>query len=653
VLAQSVRVLIGFGVVVAVIVHSVATGVMALPLEFFRENTVPITHRQLMIVFTLGAGVVSFVFGAVTLWRDRVCALGALEWLVRLLCPVITAPLLIGLLHHDFGTDVEEALLLGIFVIAFDRLLRVSLDAWSERPYRPMPFAPELPARAWKRVKGAVVWYFESPRLVLLSVVLMAIGHGIFMGTWAVWSHQRFSTFGYDLGQYDQIFANTLHGNWLAVPALGVGWAENWGELNGHADFGTFYMLPIYAIHPRATTLLVMQATMLAGATVPLYLFAKHRLPTAIAFAVALAWLLYSPLHGAQLYDVHMQPFGAAWAICAICAVEYKKWKLYWLFLVLAILCREDVSIGLAVMGLFLAVTGHRVRTGIATVVVASLYFVGLRFFVMKNHGFAVFFKDLIAPGEPMSFGSVIATLVSNPAFVGKSLMGWEKLRYFAQIFAPLAFLPLRRPMLWILCIPGFILTFLTTAYLPTIQISFQYVSNWAYLLPATAVALSLWPDTAEGKRKRNAAAIALLVASIVGSIQWGAYSPRKSIRGGFNEVPFLPPSEVDKKREVDLRELMTKIPEKARLCTSDRIQPHTTYHLNNWSLKDDLYDCEYLLWSTNLGGDLGSDRASTAVATGKYDILEQRPGLMLAKKKAPPAPPPAPAPPAPTEAPH
>lgn len=69
------------------------------------------------------------------------------------------------------------------------------------------------------------------------------------MSLYAVWSHQRFGTFGYDLGQYDSIFANTLAGRPLHVPALG--WDYAWGELiNGHADLGTFYMLPIYALYP-------------------------------------------------------------------------------------------------------------------------------------------------------------------------------------------------------------------------------------------------------------------------------------------------------------------------------------------------------------------------------------------------------------------
>lgn len=633
-LARSARALIGFGVVTAGIL--LAVGNLVMPMEFFRDNLIPHGPRMLLLGSVIGAFVVSFAFGFLLVFREPERTVPAIEWLVRLLCPVLLTPILLALLRHEFASDVEEALLLALLAIGTDRLARVSLEAWHERPAAAPPIVPSLGARLVGFVKRSVTAFTSRPRLVLLTVIALAAGHAIFMSIWAVWSHQRFSTYGYDLGQYDQIFASTLHGKWLAVPSLG--WPENWGELNGHADFGTFYMLPIYALHPRAETLLVMQAVVLAGASIPVYLFSKNRLPTGYAFIMALVWLTYPPIHGAQLYDIHMQPFGASWAVAAICAVDYKKWKLYWLFFTLAILCREDVSIGLTVLGLFLVLSGHRVKTGVATMAVAGLYFVGLRFVLMKNTGFANVFKDLYAPGEPQGFGSIIKTLISNPAFVGKTVMSWEKIRYFCQLLAPLAFLPLRRPLLWVLMLPGFILTLLSTQYLPTIQISFQYVCNWAgYMIPATAVALSLYDDgTATGRLRRTAAAIALVVAATVASVQWGAYSPHPSVRGGFVDVPFAPPTQADKDREAALQEIMKKVPEGARLCTSDRVQAHTTYFLNNWSLKDGLWDCEYLIWS-NVWGDLGSERGAAEIATGRYEVLEQKAGITFAKKKAPP----------------
>jgi uncharacterized membrane protein len=636
-LARSARVLIGFGFVVAVMLHSVGNLLLAARVAFFRDNVMPGGDRHLLIGMVLGAFVASFIAGAVIVREDPERSLTALSWLTRLLCPVITAPVVLALLDIDFGNETETALVLALLVISLEQLLRISFDAWAERPQRPASAAPSLALRAMRGLHVTFTVFFARPRIVLATVILLAACHAAFMSLWAVWSHERFGTFGYDLGQYDQIFASTLHGRWLAIPALG--WPQTWGELvNGHADLGTFYMLPIYAIYPHAPTLLVMQATMLAAASVPLYLFARNHLTAPLAFAIALVWLLYAPLHGAELYDVHMQPFGASWAVFAIAAVDRRRWVLYWVFFTLAILCREDVSMGLAVLGIFLALSGQRVKTGIATAAIATLYFVSLRFVIMTNNAFAVIFKELYAPGQPENFGSIVQTMISNPAFLGKSLIRWEKLRYFAQIFAPLAFLPLRRPILWVLGIPGFILTLMSTGYVATTMIGFQYVSNWAaYMIPATALALSMMPDTAQGRRRRSAAAVTMLVASVISSVQWGAYSPRGMVHGGFAEVPFKAPSELDRQREAAVQDFMAKVADGVPICTSDRLQPHTTSHLDNFTLKDGVFDCEYLMWS-DMPGDLGNQRGIDAVNSGTYQRVETRAGVTFARRKAKPS---------------
>src|SRR5436309_8873018 len=42
-----------------------------------------------------------------------------------------------------------------------------------------------------------------------------------------------------------------------------------------------FALLPFYALHPAASTLLVLQCLLLGGAAIPLYRFAARRLPPA------------------------------------------------------------------------------------------------------------------------------------------------------------------------------------------------------------------------------------------------------------------------------------------------------------------------------------------------------------------------------------
>jgi uncharacterized membrane protein len=631
VFARSARVLVVFALVVAIILHAATVVLLSVDASFVSSNIMSAADRRLLLLVTLGAFAAAFAMGALVAMGDRERVISALDRVARLLCPALLLPLFLALLHHDFGTDVEEALLLAVFVLGLDALMRVSLQAWDEWPKVSQAPGP---------VRRALTGFFDRPRLVFAVVIAIAVAHGIFMGTWAVWSHHRFSTFGFDLGQYDQVFQSTLHGRWMAIPTL-TGNPENWGDFSSHADLATFYLLPLYALYPHAETLLVLQAALLAMVGVPLYLLASNHLPRWIALVIVLAWVLYAPLHGAQLYDVHMQPFGAAWAICAMAAIDRKKFRLYWVFFTLAILCREDVSIGLACLGLLMTLSGQRVRTGIATMAIATFYFFLMRFVVMQSTSFAAMFKDLFPPGAPQTFGSVIQTLISNPAFVGKTLMSWEKARYVAQIFAPIAFLPLRRPALWLLGIPAFILTLLSTQYMPTISIAFQYVANWAaYMFPASVISLAMYGTTPEGRRKQSAAAVAMLFASIVASMQWGAYSTHLSVRAGFVDIPFARPSTADVAREAAVQALMKKVPEGMKLCSSDRVQPHTTQHLDNYSLKYGAEGCDYLIW-TDVGFDFGAEQAAQALSLKTIEVVGQKAGVTLAKKKQPPAPPP------------
>lgn len=642
---RTLRVLLAFGATVAALALTLATlSLTSLP-AMMHANVAHLWPRRQVIILTLGAFAVALGMGFFFVVRRRQGGLDALDRLARLLSPLVLLPLLLALTQRGFGTDLEEAALLTIFVLASERLLRVSLTAWAERPRS----VASSPGPWWQRALAAThraaTWYFARPRAVLATVVLLSLAQSLLMSLWAVWMHQRFSTYGYDTGQYDQLFATTLHGRWLAAPTQGH--PENWGDLAGsHADFVIFPLLPVYALYPRASTLLVLQAFLVATAAVPLYLFARRWLAAHWAFVMAIAWLGYAPMHAGQLYGLHTQIFGAPFVMWAIFAVEHRRWVLYWLFFGLALSCREDVSMGLAALGTLLAVSGHRFKTGLATATLSTLYFFVIRFVVMPHSGFASLYGGLAAAGEG-GFGAIILTLISNPVFGAKSLLTPEKTRFFLQMMAPLAFLPVRRAGLWVVLLPAAILTLFTTAYGPTISISFQYLYNWTpYAFSAAVVALSLLGTTTpDGPLRQRAAALTVLSATLVANLLWGAWSPHGNLMGGFGEAPLARPTEADVQRERDLAAIMARVPAEASLCTADRVQAHTTYHLNTWSLRDGLFDCEYLLW-TDLPGDLGADRGPLALRSGQYVMELQQGGVFLARRERPTTTPPPPTPP-------
>ena len=114
-----------------------------------------------------------------------------------------------------------------------------------------------------------------------------------------------------------------------------------------------FFLLPLYALAPRAETLLILQAVLLGSAGIFVYRIAARRLARSTALLVALSYYLYPPLHGAQFFDIHFQPVAAAFMLAAIDCFDVRRMKLFVVLFILTILCREDIAIGTAVFGLF------------------------------------------------------------------------------------------------------------------------------------------------------------------------------------------------------------------------------------------------------------------------------------------------------------
>src|SRR6185436_17113545 len=110
----------------------------------------------------------------------------------------------------------------------------------------------------------------------------------VWMSWGTILQHRHFGTSAYDLGNYDTMFFNTLHGHPFRCPAV-FPKGENWTMLSTHAELTMFALLPFYAIRPGAETLLIMQAVALALSAIPVYRFAARRLPRPAAAVLALA----------------------------------------------------------------------------------------------------------------------------------------------------------------------------------------------------------------------------------------------------------------------------------------------------------------------------------------------------------------------------
>jgi len=619
---------------------------------FVLSNTLSIQNRHHLIIGMVIGAVAAMLVGVVVWWSD--------ERRLRRLAHLLTPGILLGLLppvtmvtwtnHLNLGIAIAAVVLLG------ERLLRV---AFVEAGQPALAYGPDGPGRlsraataVWEGIAASWSLLFR-PRvrrwLPVAIVIAATLGYAIYFTVFTLRMHGRFQTYGFDLGQYDNIFWSCLHG--FPMRDTPLHFDKNWEQLRGHAELTVFFFLPVYAIRPNASTLLVLQSAMIALGAIPLYRFVRRRLPRAYAAVFAVAYLMYPPTHGLQFYDIHFQPIAMPLVLWVIDLVDCRR---YWWCLpvfILALGCREDISVGLAIMATFMILSGYRVRAGFVMAASATVYFIVMRFIIMPSFGsfgFEGAYKDLQPSGDP-TFGGIIATLISNPMFTLMSLFTSDKLRFALQILLPLAFLPVRRAALAVSMIPGAIFTLLTTGYSPTIDIGFQYSAHFPpYIFPAAALAIAAYRGRGVvAVAHRRAALWALIGGTTLAGVHWGAIPPRSAVHGGFIMLPMRAPTPAEIQKDRDIRDLDKLVPKDKSLAVSEGEMPHLS---RQWvrTLRD-TYDADYILYGVDTGY-LGGSNAQRALASGDYETIAERPGLALLRRKSttqplPGAKPPAPAP--------
>ncbi|HLK90346.1 MAG TPA: DUF2079 domain-containing protein [Polyangia bacterium] len=572
---------------------SLALAIGQLPLRdltgFATGNRSTPGYRNLLLAL-LGGGVVLVVAAAVTFWRRAAATSTLAERTARLhraaclAAPLTLAAAVPGLFALGTSSDTATfALVLGAFVLAIEPLWRLHFGA-----YRTAHTPPAGPGPAGRTARR---WFWTA--------VALAAAYAAYAIFFTLRNHARFDTYNWDLGQLDNEFWNALHGHpFRCTPLIREG---NWSELRNHAEFSIYPLLPIYALHPAASTLLVLQSLLLGSGAIPLYRFAARRLPPQLALLVTAAYAFYPPMHGPQFFDFHFQPVASAFLLWAIDAFDTRRMRLFVVLWLIALGCREDVAIGTATIGLALVLGGYRTREGAVIAGVSAAYFVAMRFFIMPAvgaWGFSDIYRDLIAPGSN-GFVGVVKTLATNPVYTFHTLLTPEKLRYALQIAAPLAFLPLRRPWLAVSMVPGAILTLLTTGYGPTLDIGYQYGCDFVpYVFPAVALALATLGAAPEGRARRRAGAATLALATFFATASWGAFPPRHSYHSAYWPISFDRPTPQERRRLAALEAAMRLVPPKAILAASDRELPHVSNRLDCWNLATGFEGADYVIYT-------------------------------------------------------
>jgi uncharacterized membrane protein len=565
--------------------------------EFLISNQLGTAGRnRLLLVLLLGTALPPVLALIYLLVRRLLRREGArhVVTLARLTCPLLLAGLIPALFNWQFAQRQTLAylLILTLSILACESLLRLSLPTWQELR-APRWLAWSTRAWGWLRLK--------TPSWTPLMVVLLSsAAYAAFAGYYTIQQHRHLLTSAFDLGIYDNTIFNALKGNFGHSPVLyGPGKAH---YLASHAEYGMFLFLPFYALKPSAETLLLIQAVVLGLAALPLFLFARTRVSPSIAMVVSFCYLLFAPLHGPNFYDFHWLPLAIFFHFSLYYSLAARRTWLSVLCVLVLFAMREDIAVGLVVLGFFLAATGARVRFGLVLGALSVLWFAVNKFLIMPRFGtwwFDNMYSELFADGKS-SYASVFRTLLSNPVYATTTFIREQKLTYVFHMLVPLAFLPGRRLALVPLLLPGAFFTLLTTAYWPTVSIAFQYTTHWIpYLFLGTVLSLSLM-HRGDGSRIPQRAAVATLCLALLShSYNFGAILQRESFVGGFGQINFKHTPE-QAKRYADLVTVLRQIPADASVAATEYLNPHISARLEAYTFRYDLPVVDCILVSSN-----------------------------------------------------
>jgi uncharacterized membrane protein len=603
--------------------------------DFVRRNAVGETARRFAFLDVgIALGVFLVVFVTVSIWRG----LDAGERLVRRATPLAALGFVPLLFDHRLWDDWAMVFLtlaasFGFVVCA---ATRVSLETPAA-----FPRLRALRARATDRIAPL----FRRARraigridLPLMLTIAGAIVYAAYFSAITIEHHRNLGTASFDLGLEDNLMWNLSH--WKTPLFRSTPFDGPVGtHLRNHATFFSFLLVPVYRLAPGPETLLVIQAVLLGAAAVPLHLFARRRLPVWLATIVGFVYLLYPPLHGANLYDFHYLPLGVVFLWIALYAVESRRWALAVVAAFVAMSVREDVAFCLGVLGVLLLITDRAPRFGLGLAVAAGAYFLTMKLAVMPHFGighgeesFVHQYDGFVPPGGKESFGAILETILGNPGFTANAVLDRDKLQYVLLLLVPVLFLPVTRPLAALLVVPGFFFTLLSTGYSPLYNISFQYTSYWtAFLFIGLVMALE---RAAPGRRVPLAAGV--LASTLACSYLFGAFFQHETLRGGFDRyVVGTTAAELELRGK--LASVTAHLPPDGKVAASEFVLPHVSTRETAYTLRFGIYDADWLLFQTPLWQE-ERGRTVDALASGAFGVVDDEGTFVLAQRGAQPA---------------
>jgi uncharacterized membrane protein len=439
--------------------------------------------------------------------------------------------------------------------------------------------------------------------------------------------HHDYRTYRNDLGNMVQVVDNTAHGRILEMTAND---GRQISRLAAHVDpVLALFAIP-WLVWPDPAMLLIAQAVLLALTAWPAYRLGLRALgDPAAAAGCAAAALLYPPLQFAALDEFHPVTLAIPLLLFAFVALEEDRRWLAVPFLVLAALCKEEIPLLIALMGIYFAIRRRQWWPLLITAAAGTYFLVAVGLIVPYFNDAPSKFLDRYSGGEP-GLKSLAWGLATHPWRLATTLLGADGLRYLLKLLWPYGFTSLASPLTFLISLPELLINLLSSK--PQQQsIAYHYVAGEVPFVIAAMVlglrriagVLARRAQPARPQRLRRLLAGLVLLLALVATLTVGPLSGARP-GWGLERTPAH--------RDV-IAEALVVVPPDASVSADNALGAHLSAREYVYTFPR-LGSAEYIvLDSQDRYGPWRARKLAALRENADYELVFEREGVLVFKR--------------------
>lgn len=398
---------------------------------------------------------------------------------------LITIPIAIRCAHGTWTNLVFDSISYAgcVCLIAFGASARIE------------PLLQKLPIQFTCVVK----WLFPA----------MLVAYFVLVGIQLTSSYYAYSSEWLDFSyEFAPVWQSCRHGLFRMINEF----SQETSVLRYHWPLIYVFISPLTLLFKTPVSVLWISTFFFTASAYTVYLLSRFCTHSKSKSAViGCTYLLYLPLHLANLYDFHSDPLAMPFIFLSFLFAAQERWPYYWGALALALLCKEYVGLLYFGFGIWLAFKNK--KTGIFTSCIGLVWFliivkIGVPHF---NHGAQplVIMSNYGDMGGNKGMAEMSTYAIMHPSVIAVRLFRQNNIVAMLSMLLPFLFFPLLRP--WILFGGIFILiknalsasgiellAHHETLFFPFIMygfilyISSVHQSSWRFRMIAVTIAISI-----------------------------------------------------------------------------------------------------------------------------------------------------------------